>query len=105
MREKDKQIILQLKGLLQQEVELNEIRIFGSRAGDSFSEESDIDVYIQVDTTSREIKDKIRELCWYVSYEYGVVISPLIFSKDEVENSPLKSSPIIKNIYSDGIAI
>jgi|SRR6056297_624099 len=105
MREKDRLILLQLKNKLQKEVNLNEIRVFGSRADNSFREDSDIDVYVQVDTITSEVKEIIRDICWQVSYENRVVITPLIFSRDEVENSPLKSSPIIKNIYADGIAI
>jgi hypothetical protein len=33
------------------------------------------------------------------------VISPLIFTRDELENSPLRSSPIVRVIKEEGAQI
>ena len=45
----------------------------------------------------------------YVSWQIGLdtetVISPLIFSRDEIENSPFRLSSIVQNILREGIAI
>jgi hypothetical protein len=40
-----------------------------------------------------------------VGYQNYTVISPLIFTRDELENSPLRASPIVKAIAEEGVAV
>jgi len=34
-----------------------------------------------------------------------MAISPILFTEDEIANSPLRSAPIVKNIFEEGIRI
>ncbi len=51
------------------------------------------------------MKERIYEVVWEVGFDNYLVISPLIFTKDEIENSPLRSSQIVKNIFEEGIQV
>lgn len=105
LRKKDHEIAVQLKVRLAEAVRLLDFRLFGSRARGDADEYSDLDVFIEVEAVDEEIKQKIRDIAWEVGYEHLIHISPLVFSRYDVEESPLRASPIIANISSEGIPI
>lgn len=105
MRQKDYEIAKELKGKLSEIVRLIDFRVFGSRARGDEDEYSDMDIFLEIDVLNRELKNKILDIIWEVGFKHFIVISPLIMTKDEVENSPLKSSPIIKNVVAEGVRV
>jgi len=84
---------------------LIDFRVFGSRARGDEDEYSDMDVSIEVSLLNRKLKEKIFEIVWEVGFENFIIISPLIFTSEELKNSPLRSSLIVKNILEEGIKI
>lgn len=82
-----------------------DFRVFGSRARGDEDEYSDMDVSIEVSLLNRKLKEKIFEIVWEVGFENFIIISPLIFTSEELKNSPLRSSLIVKNILEEGIKI
>ena len=105
MKLHDKNIALDLKQRLSQEIELVDIRAYGSRVSETNDEYSDLDIYVRVKNVNKKIKKKIYDIAWEVGFKNNIVISILIFSDNEILNSPLRSSPILKNIYKYGITI
>lgn len=105
INERDYKVLCELKERLAGKVTLLDIRLFGSRARGDAEEFSDLDVFIEIQTLDREIKEMIKTITWEVSLENSMVISPLIFSKDELNNSPLKYSLVVKNIMEEGVRI
>ncbi|MFH0976899.1 MAG: nucleotidyltransferase domain-containing protein [Spirochaetota bacterium] len=105
MKKQDFLIADKLKKELSSNINLLDLRVFGSRAIETNDEYSDMDVYIQVETVTKEIKEKISDIAWKIGYDNNIVISTLIYTREEVVNSPIRSSPIIKNIYQYGIVI
>ncbi len=105
MKQKDYEIAKELKKRLSEIVNLIDFRVFGSRARGDADEYSDMDVFIEVETLDKELKEKISDIVWEVGFEHLIVISQLIFIRNEIENSPLKASPIVKNIVEEGVAV
>jgi len=105
MTTRDYEIAKKLKDRLSEIVQLIDFRVFGSRARGDEDEYSDMDVFLEVPSLERELKEKIFDVIWIVGFENSIVISPLIFTKDEIENSPLRSSPIVKSISREGVKI
>ncbi len=105
MNPKDYEIAKDLKKRLSEVVNLIDFRVFGSRARGEADEYSDMDVFIEVETLDNELKEKISDIVWEVGFEHLIVISQLIFTRDEIENSPLRASPIVKNIVEEGVAV
>jgi predicted nucleotidyltransferase len=105
MNEHDRQIALQLKQRLSQVVPLLDYRVFGSRARGDADEYSDMDVFVKIEYLTRDLKEKISDLTWEVGFENEMVISALIFTRDELENTPLRSSPIVETINEEGVRV
>src|SRR4030066_208622 len=101
MTEKDIAIARELKKRISKIAKAIDFKVFGSRARGDSDEYSDMDVFIEVESLSKELKEKIREIVWEVGFENFIVISPLIFTKDEIEESPLRVSPVVKNIIEE----
>jgi predicted nucleotidyltransferase len=105
MTEKDTQIARELKKRLSEVIELVDFKIFGSRARGDADEYSDMDVFIEVEELDKSLKERISDIAWEVGYENDVVISTLIFTREEIENSPLRASPIVHNISEEGVTV
>ena len=105
MRPQDRLIAKELKERLAAVVKLVDFRVFGSRARSDADEHSDLDVFVEVESLDREVKEQLKEIVWEVGFENYLVISALIFTRGEIENSPLRSSPIVKSIAEEGIRI
>lgn len=105
MRDKDRSVALELKKRLTGFVQLVDFSVFGSRARGDASEDSDLDIFVEVETLDKGLKERIQDTSWEVGFENFLVISPLIFTRDELENSPLRSSPIIRAITEEGLRV
>lgn len=105
MTKKDYLIAKELKEKLSKEVDLVDFKVFGSRAKGAQDEFSDMDVFIEVESLDKKLKKKIREIVWEVGFENSIFISPLIFTRYEIEDSPLRASPIVKNINEEGVKV
>jgi uncharacterized protein len=105
MKPRDYEIASELKRRLAEAVELIDLKVYGSKARGDDDEFSDLDVFIEVATLDRATTDLISEIAWEVSLENSIVISPLVFSVAEAENSPLRASPILLNIKEEGIRV
>ena len=105
MREKDRAIAEQLKRRLSGIVQLIDFKVFGSRARGDADEYSDLDVFIEVEAIDPALRDAISDAVWEVGYQNYTVISPLIFTRDELERSPLRVSPIVRSIAEEGVSV
>ena len=64
-----------------------------------------MDVFVEVEELDKALKEKILDIAWEVGFDNFMVISPLLFSRDEMENSPLRSSSIVKAITTEGVTV
>lgn len=105
MKPKDLEIARKLKQRLLEIVTLIDFKVFGSRARGDYDEYSDMDVFIEVENLDKSIKKSIRDIIWETGFENSIYISPLIFTRYELEESPLRASPIVKNINEEGVKV
>ena len=105
MDQKDYEIAKELKEKLSEIVPLIDFIVFGSRARGDGDEYSDMDVFLEVESLDKETKNKISDIVWEVGFQHYIVISPLIFTKDEIEKSPMRASPIVENIVNERVKV
>jgi predicted nucleotidyltransferase len=82
-----------------------DFRLFGSRARGDADEHSDMDIFIEFETLDRELKKSVKTAAWEMTLKSGIVITTLLFSRYEIEQSPLRSSPIVSVIMEEGVSV
>jgi len=79
-------------------------KLFGSKIKGNFDEESDIDILILLSCkVTREIENQIIDMVFYINLQFETNISPLIFSEEEWDNSPVSVLPIHYFIEKEGL--
>jgi len=105
MDKRSLEIAHQLKKNIEKELNVIDMRIFGSRARDDFEKDSDLDIYLELEENNPEVRKLIGHLTWKIGFENELVITTIIFTRDELENGPMKYSPIYRSIERDGVAV
>ena len=80
--------------------------MLGSRARGDAKEESDLDVLVIVDEPeTSELMVRVFDSSWEVDFGTGIVISPIVMSRDRWENGPERASFLAAAVRREGIAI
>jgi predicted nucleotidyltransferase len=103
--EHDIQTARELKKRVSKLTPLIDFRLFGSRARGDADEYSDMDIFMEFETIDRELRNRIKNAAWEMTLESGIVVTTLLFSRYEIENSPLRSSPIVRAIMEEGVPV
>jgi len=103
--EHDIQTARELKKRISKLTPLVDFRLFGSRARGDADEYSDMDIFMEFETIDRELRNKVKNAAWEMTLESGIVVTTLLFSRHEIENSPLRSSPIVRVIMEEGVPV
>ena len=105
MSQNDLQTARELKKRVSILSPLIDFRLFGSRARGDGDEYSDMDIFMEFEAIDGELKNRVKNAVWEMTLETGVVITSLLFSRYEIEESPLRSSPIIRVIMEEGVPV
>ncbi len=91
----DRRIARELQQRLTTLVPIRDLRVFGSRARGDASSESDLDVFIELEEATPELRQHISEIAWEVGFEMDRVISTLVTTRDELEQGAMGANPVI----------
>jgi len=106
MNTTERLIIDKFKTLLQERVRLNRLILFGSRARGDAGPYSDTDVVVILDDSSNEKDfDIVSDCAWEAGFEHGIVIVPVIFTKEEWENGPERYSLLAQAVEAEGVLL
>jgi len=81
------------------------IGIYGSWARGTNTTESDLDLWIMVDTYSQEIEFKIAELQHKLAHTVGYEVHTLILTKEKLRDLSRKDAPFYEEFMKDQIVI
>lgn len=104
MNRKDRDIARHFKQLVQQRVASVDVRVFGSRARGDAAPDSDLDVFVVVEQTSRDVEKYVSDCAWEAGFEEDVVVVPVVVDKARLAGS-LKDSVFVRNVMREGIAV
>ena len=105
MDKKSLEIAKQLKHEIGKELKILDMRIFGSRARDDYREDSDLDIFVELEDNNPEIRKFVRHLSWKIGFENDIIIMTLIITKAKIEKGPMRYSPVYRSIERDGVAV
>lgn len=105
LKENEKRAIKSLKEELSKRFKLVDLWLFGSKARGDDTQESDIDVMIQLVETNPETESQIYDIVYEINLKNDTFISVIIFSKYEIHEGPMAESPIYKIIQKAGVLI
>jgi predicted nucleotidyltransferase len=101
----DRRVALTLKRRLADLGPPIDFRVFGSRARGNATWESDLDIFIELEAASPTTRRRIEDLAWEVGFAAGVVISPFVVTREQLEAGPVGANPLIREIMSDGVVL
>lgn len=99
----EERILDTFKSSMTDRFKVHYIVLFGSRARGDADPDSDMNVLVVVDDVSRELEDYIFECAWQAGFEHGIVLVPVVFSRNDWENGPERYSLLAEAIRSDGV--
>jgi len=101
----DKNIAQKFKNKICLVIPIIEFKIFGSRARGEASDDSDLDIYIEVEDITPKQRHKIREIAFDVGFEMDRLISTFVVTKEQLEKGAIGANPIIFRIDEEGIRL
>jgi predicted nucleotidyltransferase len=105
MGTKDLVIARRFKELVERRITPQVIKVFGSRARGTASEDSDLDIFVSIDHCTREIEKYISDCAWEAGFIDDVVVVPIVVDQAKLESGPLRDSVFIRNLYREGISL
>jgi hypothetical protein len=99
-------VLNRFKALMLQRVKPQKVILVGSRARGDAHLDSDMDVIVVLDgALTPEDRNLVGDCAWEAAFEQGVVIVPVVFSREEWENGPERSSLLAQAVELEGIDI
>ena len=103
LSEVDRQIAREFQRRLADLVPVLDLRVFGSRARGDAAPDSDLDVFIELQESTPELRQRISEIAWEVGFEMDRVISTVVTTHDELERGAMGASPLALNVEQEGV--
>jgi predicted nucleotidyltransferase len=103
LSETDRQIVREFQRRLAAIVPVLDLRVFGSRARGDAAPDSDLDVFIELEESPPELRQRISEIAWEVGFERDRVISTVVTTRAELEQGAMGASPLVLNIEREGV--
>jgi predicted nucleotidyltransferase len=103
LTETDRQITHEFQHRLEVVVATLDLRVFGSRARGNAAPNSDLDIFIEVETLTPQLRQQISEIAWEVGFELDRVISTIVATRDQLEQGVMGANPLIRNTEREGV--
>ena len=104
MDEKDRRILEAFAARLRQVFPEARVWAFGSRARGDAEPESDLDTCVVVPQFDFNVRKEISHIAWEVGFERDMIITTIVYPKEEFEQGAQLIDPLVKNILREGIA-
>jgi UTP:GlnB (protein PII) uridylyltransferase len=99
-------VLNRLRSLLKERVSCHKLVLFGSRARGEATPYSDMDVLIVVEGPATDpVRDLISDCAWEAGFEHGIVVVPIVYSRDEWETGPERHSLLAQVVAAEGVPV
>jgi len=105
LTERDRQIAREFQRRLAEVVPVLDLRVFGSRARGDAAPDSDLDVFVELETCTPGLRQRISEIAWEVGFEMDRVISTVVATREELERGAMGANPLVLNVEREGVRL
>jgi predicted nucleotidyltransferase len=103
LTETDRQIVREFQRRLMAIVPVLDLRVFGSRARGDATPDSDLDVFIELEESTPDLRRRISEIAWEVGFEMDRVISTVVTTRADLEQGAMGANPLVLNVEREGV--
>ena len=103
LADQDRRIVREFQQRLAKTTPIRDLRVFGSRARGDAAPDSDLDVFIELEEATPELRQRISEIAWEVGFEMDRVISTVVATRDDLEQGAMGANPLILNVEREGV--
>jgi predicted nucleotidyltransferase len=103
LADQDRRVVREFQRRLAEIVPIRDLRVFGSRARGDAEPDSDLDLFIELEECSPELREHISEIAWEVGFEMDRVISTVVVSRDDLERGAMGANPLMSNVKREGV--
>ena len=82
-----------------------DIKLFGSKTRGDFTPDSDLDVFIVLDTSDWDTKDQVRFMAADLSLEHDVLLNTHILSRERWEEMARYQATLWREVQRDGVSL
>ena len=101
--ESDRQIAREFQRRLAAITPVLDLRVFGSRARGDAAPDSDLDVFIELEESTPDLRQRISQVAWEVGFEMDRVISTVVTTRSELEQGAMGANPLVLNVEREGV--
>ena len=97
-------IVCEFKQAVAEKYTVSDMRLFGSNAREDETEESDIDIFLQIPDLTTDIEQDVYNMAYDLELKYDCVIDVILLS-DSVIREHADYLPIYRNILREGMRL
>lgn len=106
MNQTEETILRRFRNLLTKRLRLGGLILFGSRARGDAEPLSDLDVIVILEgMVSDADRDYVSECAWEAGFDSGIVVVPVVFSRQEWETGPESRSLLVQAVKAEGVPV
>jgi predicted nucleotidyltransferase len=103
LTEIDRRIVREFQRRLAVIAPVLDLRVFGSRARGDAAPDSDLDVFVELEEATPELRQRISEVAWEVGFEMDRVISTVVTTRADLEQGAMGANPLVLNVQREGV--
>ena len=103
LREADRRIAREFRRRLSAIAPIVDLRVFGLRARGDAAPDSDLDLFIELEEATPELRKRISEIAWEVGFEMDRMISTVVTTRDDLEHGAMGANPLVLNVEREGV--
>jgi predicted nucleotidyltransferase len=102
----EKAVLDAFKALVSRRLRLHQMMLFGSRARGDAEPDSDMDVLVILEGSSgSKARDYVSDCAWEAGFERGIVVVPVVFSREQWERGPERHSLLAEAVRAEGVPL
>lgn len=103
LSEADRQVARELDRRLRAITPVRDLRVFGSRARGDAPPDSGLDLFIELENVTPQLRERISVISWEVGLEMDRVISTVVVSRADLEDGPMGANPLVLELEREGV--